>query len=66
MSSAIGRLMIATQSAILNLDGHESERDDFAHSVADHVEEKLRQSFLTWKANRVDAARKAAKEAEEE
>lgn len=52
-SSSVGRLLILTQGAVGKLDFiTEEERDEFIHYYADHAEERLRQSLLTWRANR--------------
>lgn len=52
-SRAVGRLLILTQGAVGKLDTlSEEERDEFVHYYADHADERMRQSFLTWRANR--------------
>jgi hypothetical protein len=52
-STAIGRLFIRLQSVVPELDfTSDTERDEFLDDYAQSLPERMRQSVLTWRANR--------------
>ena len=60
MANEQGRAIIALEGAIVSETWEsEQERDEFLAHLADSFKKRLHQSVLTWRANKVDAERKA-------
>lgn len=52
MSSPIGRLLIAIEGAVQNLQfDSDSEREEYLDDLSRTLQEQLRQNLLTWRSN---------------